>query len=303
MEGDSFFWKDGMVRLAGREFSQFLRTPCFVDASSESEQMSCFSCHRMHQDPEDPRPSDEWRADMLSVGMDTDAGCTQCHEEFASPEAQAEHSRHPAGATSCYDCHMAYTSWSLLGACRTHEVNVPSVQDTTQAGRPNACNLCHLDRSLQWSARHLQEGWGVSRPKLEEEERQLAAGVLWALRGDAGQRALAAWHMGWEPAQRASGTDWFAPLLAQLLEDPYEAVRFTARRSLETLPGYDDVAYDFLAKEGRAAANVAVRERWSELARTVTGSAILVEEDGSLDVETFERLLLERDDTPVILSE
>ena len=64
-----------------------------------------------------------------------------------------------------------------------------------------------------------------------QRERDVAAGVLWAVRGDAGQRALVAWHMGWGPAQEASGTDWLPLYLALLLDDPYPAVR----RSLDAL--------------------------------------------------------------------
>jgi len=305
-EGDSFFWKDGMVRLAGREFTQFLRTPCFVDAPPE-EQMSCFSCHRMHQDPADPRPMEVWRADMLEVGMDTNRGCTQCHAEYADTKALEEHTHHASDSTgsSCYNCHMPYTSWSLLGACRSHQVDEPGVQATVQAGRPNACNLCHLDRTLAWSSKHLKDWWGVPRPKLDDDQRDFAAGVLWALEGDAAQRALAAWHMGWEPAREASGTDWMVPLLAQLLEDPYEAVRFTAGRSLRGLPGFADFEHDFLADESRrAAANAAVRSAWEAQERSGEKRAeLLLTSEGELQRETFQRLLLERDDTPVILSE
>ena len=67
------------------------------------------------------------------------------------------------------------------------------------------------------------------------------------LRGDAGQRALAAWSMGWAEAQEASGTDWMAPYLSALLLDPYGAVRFIAARSLRTLPAHADLRYDFAA--------------------------------------------------------
>ena len=38
--------------------------------------------------------------------------------------------------------------------------------------------------------------------------------------------------MAWPPAQQASGADWMAPYLAQLLDDPYDAVRFGAARSM-----------------------------------------------------------------------
>ena len=48
-------------------------------------------------------------------------------------------------------------------------------------------------------------GWGMGRGRMKKT---VAAAVLWAVQGDAGQRALAAWSMGWSPAQTASGKDW-----------------------------------------------------------------------------------------------
>jgi hypothetical protein len=136
---------------------------------------------------------------------------------------------------------MPYTSYGLLKAIRSHEITVPSAAETVATGRPNACNLCHLDKSLAWTARALQERGGMQPPELQSDQQTIAASVLHATRGDAGQRALIAWALGWEPAQRASGAHWIAPHLGVLLDDPYDAVRFIfiAERTLRTLPVYD----------------------------------------------------------------
>lgn len=72
--------------------------------------------------------------------------------------------------------------------------------------------------------------------------------MLWLLKGDAGLRALTAWHYGWKEAQEASGVNWQVPLLARLLEDPYSAVRFITARSLKSYQGLDDLEFDFLAE-------------------------------------------------------
>src|SRR5262249_21285281 len=111
-------------------------------------------------------------------------------------------------------------------------------------GRPNACNLCHLDKTLGWTADHLHEWFGQVTPELPVEQREVADSVRLALAGDAGQRALVAWHYGWAPAQKASGDSWLLPILAQLLDDPYSAIRCIAERSLRHTatsapPGYD----------------------------------------------------------------
>ena len=47
--------------------------------------------------------------------------------------------------------------------------------------------------------------------------------IVWTLGGDAGQRVLFAWAMGWSPALEVSqqGRGWLTPFLAQLLVDRY----------------------------------------------------------------------------------
>jgi hypothetical protein len=95
-----------------------------------------------------------------------------------------------------------------------------------------------------------------------------------------------------------------APYLAQLLEDPYPAVRWIAHRSLETLPGFGAFEYDFLGPPGdlRRAQRRAL-ERWETAGTPKTPRpAALVDEDG-LRREVFARLLAERDDRPVVVME
>src|SRR5688500_17717044 len=128
--------------------------------------------------------------------------------------------------SSRYNCHMPYTTYALLEAIRSHQVSSPCVHSTSETGRPNACSLCHLDKSLGCTSARLAAWYGISEPSLSEDDRSIAAGAAWMLRGDAQQRALAAWSAGWPAAQSASGTGWMAPILARLADDPYEAVRF-----------------------------------------------------------------------------
>jgi hypothetical protein len=110
------------------------------------------------------------------------------------------------------------------------------VKESIDAGRPNACNLCHLDRTLAWTNGALARWYGTTPMPLDADERRVAAAVLWLLRGDAGQRAIVADAMGRASAKDASGAEWSAPFLAQLLVDPYSAVRYVAFRSLRSLP-------------------------------------------------------------------
>ena len=201
---------------------------------------------------------------------------------------------------------MPYTSYGLLKAIRSHTISSPSVAESVETGRPNACNLCHVDRTLAWTGAALREWYDLPAPPLGDEERTVAAALLWAMRGDAGQRALAAFALGWAPAQAASGTSWMAPYLAELLNDPYEAVRYIAYRSLRTVPGYSGFEYDYVAdRQARVAAALPVLRSWQEsaLPRAQRDPALLVDADGQLMIERMMGILRQRDNRPLFLRE
>jgi hypothetical protein len=294
------FWSDGMVRVSGREYNGLVESPC-----AASEAFSCMSCHSLHKSGGDPRSWDEWKADQLKPDMDADRACTQCHEGFEDVTAHTHHAPFSDGSR-CMNCHMPYTTYGLLKAIRSHQVSSPSVEASLTTGRPNACNQCHLDKTLAWSASHLTEWHGTPEPALDEDERAIAASVLWIQRGDAGQRALMAWSFGWDAALGASGEDWLGPYLAALLADPYAAVRYIAYRSLRRLPEFGDFEYDFVgpASERHDAAGWAFR-MWASAragAPRVDRETVLFGPEG-LRAELFDRLLAQRDDRVVCLNE
>jgi predicted CXXCH cytochrome family protein len=214
------FWPDGMVRVSGREYNGILESAC-----ARSPDLGCGSCHRMHgSDPDDQL-----------VSVDPDAPCRGCHA--AQTEAAGAHTHHaPESVGSrCVNCHMPHTTYGLLKAIRSHQIGSPSVAEDEHAGRPNACNLCHVDRTARWAADALTAWYGQPSPELPDEI--APAGLRWLLAGDAGQRALAAWHFGWADAGEAAGVGWQTPWLAHLLDDPYPAVRWVAYRALRRQPG------------------------------------------------------------------
>jgi hypothetical protein len=303
------FWADGMVRVSGREYNGLIESPCFKNAPPSGERtLSCFSCHTMHKPADDPRPVQEWADDQLASGMSGNGACLQCHEKIGA--ALTGHTKHGADSSgsACYNCHMPYTTYGLLKTIRSHTVSSPSVTESVQNGRPNACNLCHLDKTLAWTGDALARWYGaplVEAP-LADDDRTIAASLLWLLRGDAGQRAIAAQAMGWEPARRASGTQWMAPHLASLLDDPYDAVRFIASRSLGTLPGFDAFAYDFVAPQPeRHQAQLRTMSQWDRTrGRSVAGGpALLFDAQGNVNVAAVLRLFKERDTRRVLLRE
>jgi len=293
------FWADGMVRATGREYNGLVESPCFKNATTPERTMSCFSCHTMHQTPDDARPVAEWANDQLAPAAVGDSACIRCHPsvgrgiraavgaELARPaeslaasqiEAHTHHGERSAGS-SCYNCHMPFTTYGLLKTIRSHQISSPSVQSTLATGRPNACNLCHLDKTLAWTGQHLNEWYGTPKPALDADESSVAASVLTLLKGDAGQRAIVAESMGWSAAQEASGRAWLTPYLALTARDSYDAVRYIAARSQRTLPPF----------------------RREDLPRN--SPELLIKADGSFDAEAVNRLVRLRDNRRVFYRE
>jgi predicted CXXCH cytochrome family protein len=290
-----FFWSDGMIRVSGREFNGLIESPCY-----KGGKFSCLSCHSGHDS--DP-------VDMLPVRARSNAACLQCHEKFSEPRALAAHTRHApnSSGSECYNCHMPHTTYGVLKAIRSHEISSPRIRDDLDTGRPNACNLCHLDRTLDWTAQQLKAWYNQQPPQLPEHGKSVSYAVRLALAGDAGQRAIIAWHLGWNTAQQTSGTNWFGPILGQLLDDPYAAVRLVAERSARTL-NLLPANYDYtIPPDQRAPARELLWEKWkqSEANLTPDRQAQLLSWPADLDRQrrAFDDFLGTRDHRPVRLRE
>ena len=201
---------------------------------------------------------------------------------------------------------MPHTTYALLNAQRTHRIDSPQVRSSVDHGRPNACNLCHVDKTLGWTASKLSDWYKQEPVPLSEDEQRISATLLWLLRGDALQRALAAWHLGWEPARQAAGEDWQARFLSRLLDDEYPAVRFIAHKSLSSLPAFSDAKYDFVgSRDQRAAAQrrLAEQARSQPLQARDNPASILHSSELKPLHSVIQRLLDQRDNRPVDIPE
>ncbi|MFP6769539.1 MAG: hypothetical protein VB859_15290, partial [Planctomycetaceae bacterium] len=207
----------------------------------------------------------------------------------------------------CYNCHMPHTSYALFKAIRTHQIINPQVKPTGPDSRPNACNLCHLDRTLAWTAKHLTRWYDQPEVQLPKPDRDVSAALRWLLAGDAAQRVITAWHFGWQPAREASGTDWILPRLAHVLDDPYPAVRFVGWQSLKSLPGLATFSYDFDGTEAHR--RKVIGELLNAWSGPVVGdkhrsdAALLSGPDGGVDLRRLQQLRKTRDDRPIEIYE
>lgn len=301
--GDSF-WPDGMIRVTGRELNGVMASPCYAGGK-----FSCLSCHELHPAKADAAALAAWKEErQMKPGFaESDQACLQCHTAMKSRVSTHTHHAAESAGSSCYNCHMPHTTYGLMRALRSHTISSPSVRESIEFGRPNACNLCHLDQPLAWTAQKLNEWYGQKTPALSDEDRALAAGAIWLLKGDAGQRGLVAWSMGWAPAQKASGVEWFYPFLAFELNDPYAAVRFAAWKSLQTLPGFTDYKFDYTISDAQQkdALEAAYKKWWFE-ARAPGAhyrAQTLLDSTGMFRQELFDRLLDQRSKRKMLLAE
>ena len=238
------------------------------------------------------------------------AACTQCHTEPRFNTEIAKHTHHRAGSSGsdCLNCHMPRTTYALFTAIRSHQIESPDLAGSVKNGVPNACNLCHLDKSLAWTQENLADWYGYEQHTMSAEQEKVSAAVVWMLKGDAAQRVIAAWHAGWKPAQEISGSDWLAPFVARLIDDPYGVVRYVAGRSL----------VKFAEVRGIPASTSSLRRRILRPYRTElfsigsvnkqgppsrTGPQVLIGNDGKVAEPAVEWLLKHRDNRPVTIKE
>jgi predicted CXXCH cytochrome family protein len=293
---DSIFYEDGTVRVGGRELNGLTRSACF-ERGVGSRQLGCLSCHRLHGGSRD---------DQLDPAQPTDAACASCHESIAA--ATVEHAHHAPGSpgSSCINCHMPHTSYALFKAIRSHRITSPSARRSRDQKVPNACNLCHIDRGLGWTAHFLSTWYGqpgleppaperpgeAPRAVVDRSRHEWSAAGTDLLAGDAALRVIAADQMG--RAEVAPPVDALlrAQLLARALDDPYAAVRFVAGRSLSRQAGFEDFDGDFLAP---------APER--RLASEAAGARARRASPSPVDPALLEALTRARDPRPVRIAE
>tara|TARA_B100000686_G_scaffold287109_1_gene312356 strand:+ start:1156 stop:2784 length:1629 start_codon:yes stop_codon:yes gene_type:complete len=306
-EGDQYFWSDGLVRVTGREYNDLMVSPCFTHGDAERGIMTCLSCHSMHQDHNDLRPVKTWADRQLQTGMDGPLACVQCHTEFGDSETLLEHTHHPleTAASECVNCHMPHTTWGQQRAIRSHAITSPNIATAVATGRPDACNLCHLDKTYDWTAKYLNDWYQQPLLSIPDDEREVAVGPLLAIRGNAGQRALMAWAFGWTEARATTGTWWMPPYLALMMQDSYDVIRYRAHRSLMTIPGYESLAYEFDGRQSdRTLALRNLQKIWGQnLAVRSDDVDELLIRSGTVDGRISNELLSRRDNRVFYLQE
>lgn len=145
------FFKDGISRKNRNQGNDFIMSTMYRRG------MKCFSCHNPH--------SGKYTSMVYKPGNSL---CQNCHWP-GSPlgpfePGLSEHTHHKADSpgSQCIGCHMPRIGKNAIEyQSRNHSFDFEYVspERTILYGHPNACNLCHTDKTTEWSIKALKE-WG-----------------------------------------------------------------------------------------------------------------------------------------------
>ncbi len=225
----SRFWADGSPRLSAYEYQGLLRSKCLV-AGEPGKRITCITCHSMHGGDVNGQITEANRGNIA---------CLSCHQQFSVPAALVAHTQHQSGpgAPLCYDCHMPRIVYGVMSPLRTHDISIPRPQDTVTFGKPNACNQCHLDQSVNWAIGQTRRLWPKefsAAKRSEDSQFDSPEGARALFAGDALVRGLTAAALNPTAAGRMKPA-FATPLLLEALRDNYPIVRYFAANSLEQI--------------------------------------------------------------------
>ena len=176
------------------------------------------------------------------------AACVGCHNQFADAVDARKHSGHDG--VSCLDCHMPKIVQGLGGFVRTHRISSPSDPSMLAAAAPNACNLCHLDRSITWTLDALETMWHRRVTPIPSWNAAYGGvldapvGPMWLASKDATIRITAAAAYARAPVALKLRTGALPQLLA-ILDDPIAYDRMWILYAVQDLLGRSLSAADY----------------------------------------------------------
>lgn len=131
------------------------------------------------------------------------------------------------------NCHMPQINEGMQDVVRTHTIFSPTQADMIHENQPNACNLCHLDKSIEWTVKTLGEWYAAEfdPEKIQENypNPDQAVGLGWLTGKHQPTRLVAAEAFARQQAQ------WGLAELVGMLNDPYLLNRQFAQKAVELL--------------------------------------------------------------------
>jgi tetratricopeptide (TPR) repeat protein len=247
------FWRDGQMR------GEVYNHASFLQSRMHAKGVTCSDCHEPH---------------AMTLRAPGDALCQRCHAADKYATRQHHHHAQQGAGARCVGCHMPATTYMVVDPRHDHALRVPRPDLSVRLGSPNACNVCHADKSAGWASGHARRWYPhlgerpapwpealqasvsgdptaltrlldlVADPRQPAIVRASALQRLPAGLGGAAQQRVAAALRENEAPLRLAAVEAMttappalrARALAPLLGDPVKAVRTAAARALAALP-------------------------------------------------------------------
>ncbi len=151
MPGDRYFDNYNLTTLENPDFypdgrdlgENYTMTTWGMNQCAINSEMHCITCHTS---------SGRYRF----KGTEANNACLPCHQTRVE-EVEA-HSHHPIGSEGavCVNCHMPKTMFGHM-VRSDHSLRPPMPMLTLEFGSPNACNICHEDKPIEWAVKEVQK--------------------------------------------------------------------------------------------------------------------------------------------------
>ncbi len=132
------YYPDGRDRGENYTYTSWIMSPCV-----KSGRLDCLHCHTSSG-------RYKFKADDKA-----NQACMPCHQDKVDNATEHTHHKADGPGNKCISCHMTMTEFARMR--RTDHSMVPPAPAATMAFQsPNACNICHQDKSPQWADEHVR---------------------------------------------------------------------------------------------------------------------------------------------------
>lgn len=167
------FWKLEEHKLGEQSFTHFadgtahknrMQGNDFVTSLMYTRGVTCFSCHDVH--------GTENAANLRKPSGEL---CLDCHGPTSQngPHAASieQHTHHAPGSpgSACVACHMPKIEQTIADVnVRSHTFHFVTPAKTDSLKIPNACTVCHADKSTEWATSAMKTWTDRSPWRMEE---------------------------------------------------------------------------------------------------------------------------------------
>ena len=153
----------GLYHVDGQILDEVYVYGSFLQSRMYQTGVACSDCHNPH---------------TLKLVQEGNGVCVQCHQQFPREKFETlelknydspEHHFHQPDSegAQCVNCHMPAQTYMVVDSRRDHSFRVPRPDLSVKLGTPDACTMCHEDKTVQWAASVVADWNG---PKVSEGE-------------------------------------------------------------------------------------------------------------------------------------